>query len=131
MAAVLARLILTGLSQLTLYLCWFGLPIIRSLRASSGREPGLALTQLSTTEQRFRAVLAVQAGSRGDMPNGAAPGLELGHRHGGWQKVALGRIHARKTVTIEVSAGMLHIECDDGVCVVRALPSWPYGRSSP
>jgi hypothetical protein len=35
------------------------------------------------------------------------------------QKVALGRIHARKTVTIEVAADMLHIECDDGVRAVR------------
>src|SRR5262249_1894414 len=42
----------------------FGLLIIRCLRVSSGREPGLALRQLSMTEQRFRAVLAVLAGGR-------------------------------------------------------------------
>jgi Helix-turn-helix domain len=47
-----------------LCVCWFGLLIIRCLRASSGRELGLALRQLSMTEQRFRAVLAVQAGGR-------------------------------------------------------------------
>jgi hypothetical protein len=41
------------------------------------------------------------------------------------QKVALGRIHARKTVTIEVSADMLHIECDDGVHAVRRTTELP------
>jgi hypothetical protein len=35
------------------------------------------------------------------------------------QKVALGRSHVRKTVTIDVAAEMLHIECDDGVRTVR------------
>jgi hypothetical protein len=38
------------------------------------------------------------------------------------QKIALGRSHARKTVTIQVSADMLHIECDDGIRTVRRTP---------
>jgi hypothetical protein len=35
------------------------------------------------------------------------------------QKVALGRVHAGKTVSIAVSDTNLAIECDDGVRTVR------------
>ena len=36
-----------------------------------------------------------------------------------WQKVALGRVHAGKTVTIQVSDTQLAIECDDGTRIVK------------
>jgi transposase InsO family protein len=41
------------------------------------------------------------------------------------QKIALGRIHAYKTVTVHVSADTLSIECDDGVRTVRRTTDDP------
>ncbi|WP_262285552.1 IS481 family transposase [Micromonospora sp. MA102] len=41
------------------------------------------------------------------------------------QKVALGRIHARKTVTIDVTDTELSIACDDGIRTVRRTTDQP------
>ena len=41
----------------------FGLPVARRLRASRGGRPGLVLVELSVVEQRYRVVLAVEAGA--------------------------------------------------------------------
>jgi hypothetical protein len=41
------------------------------------------------------------------------------------QKVALGRVHARETVTVLVSHDMLTIELDDGVPVVPVSTADP------
>ena len=47
------------------YRCrYFGLPVIRRLRASGGGRPGLALVEVSVVEQRYRAVLDVRPGFR-------------------------------------------------------------------
>ncbi|AVT32588.1 hypothetical protein C6361_27490 [Plantactinospora sp. BC1] len=39
------------------------------------------------------------------------------------QKVALGRIHARKTITIDVTATELAVHCDDGTRIIRRTTS--------
>src|SRR5215217_5108132 len=39
-----------------------GFPAVRRLRAAKGGRPGLALVDMTVVEQRYRAVLAVQAG---------------------------------------------------------------------
>ena len=44
------------------------------------------------------------------------------------QKVALGRVHAGKTLTVAVSETHLAIECDDGVRTVRWTTSQPVTR---
>ncbi|WBC14851.1 hypothetical protein O7600_27865 [Micromonospora sp. WMMA1998] len=45
-----------------------------------------------------------------------------------WQKIALGRVHAGKTVTITVSDTELAIECDDGIRTVRRINQRPVTR---
>ncbi|WP_408631933.1 IS481 family transposase [Micromonospora palythoicola] len=45
-----------------------------------------------------------------------------------WQKVALGRVHAGKTVTITVSDTELVIECDDGLRTIRRTTNHPVTR---
>ncbi|MFG2063852.1 IS481 family transposase [Micromonospora sp. NPDC048871] len=45
-----------------------------------------------------------------------------------WQKVALGRVHAGKTVTITVSDTELAIECDDGLRTIRRTNDHPVTR---
>lgn len=45
-----------------------------------------------------------------------------------WQKVALGRVHAGKTVTIAVSDTELAIECDDGIRTIRRTNDHPVTR---
>ncbi|MFG3603812.1 hypothetical protein [Micromonospora chersina] len=41
------------------------------------------------------------------------------------QKVALGRLHAGKTVTIDVTETELAIACDDGIRTVRRTTDQP------
>lgn len=41
------------------------------------------------------------------------------------QKVALGRVHAGKTITIDVGDTELAIHCDDGTRTLRAPPPSP------
>ncbi|MER5336847.1 IS481 family transposase [Micromonospora sp. NPDC002717] len=45
-----------------------------------------------------------------------------------WQKVALGRVHAGKTVTITVSDTELAVECDDGIRTIRRTNNHPVTR---
>ncbi|WP_141684628.1 hypothetical protein [Micromonospora sediminicola] len=45
-----------------------------------------------------------------------------------WQKIALGRVHAGRTVTITVSDTELAIECDDGIRTVRRINQRPVTR---
>ncbi|MEU5530680.1 hypothetical protein ABZ744_27480 [Micromonospora chersina] len=45
-----------------------------------------------------------------------------------WQKVALGRVHAGKTVTSTVSETELAIECDDGLRAIRRTNDHPVTR---
>lgn len=45
-----------------------------------------------------------------------------------WQKIALGRAHAGKTVTIAVSDTQLQVECDDGVRTFRRTNNRPVTR---
>lgn len=42
-----------------------------------------------------------------------------------WQKVALGRVHAHQTITIDVSETELVFHCDDGVRTVRRTNNRP------
>jgi hypothetical protein len=44
------------------------------------------------------------------------------------QKIALGRVHAGKTVTIDVTDTQLAIHCDDGVRTVRRATDQPVTR---
>jgi transposase InsO family protein len=44
------------------------------------------------------------------------------------QKIALGRVHAGKTVTIDVSATELTIHCDDGTRTIRRTTNQPVTR---
>lgn len=41
------------------------------------------------------------------------------------QKIALGRVHAGKTVTIDVTDTQLGIHCDDGTRTVRRTTNQP------
>jgi hypothetical protein len=41
------------------------------------------------------------------------------------QKVALGRVHARKTVTVEITDTELLVQCDDGIKTVRRNGNQP------
>jgi hypothetical protein len=45
-----------------------------------------------------------------------------------WQKVALGRVHAGETITIEVSDTELAVHCDDGIRMVRRTTEQPVTR---
>jgi hypothetical protein len=45
-----------------------------------------------------------------------------------WQKVALGRIHAGKTITIDVAETELVFHCDDGDRTVRRTNNRPVTR---
>ena len=45
-----------------------------------------------------------------------------------WQKIAVGRVHAGKTVTIKVSDTQVAIECDDGTRIVRRSNTKPITR---
>jgi hypothetical protein len=44
------------------------------------------------------------------------------------QKLALGRVHAHKTVTIDVTDTELTVHCDDGVRVFRRTTDQPVTR---
>ncbi|WP_245730122.1 hypothetical protein [Micromonospora pallida] len=79
-------------------------------------------------------------GLRGARPAGPAPqpstepvGVQRRASNSGvvmvaWQKIALGRVHAGKTVTITVSDTELAIECDDGTRTVRRTNHHPVTR---
>jgi transposase InsO family protein len=45
-----------------------------------------------------------------------------------WQKVALGRVHAHQTITIDVSETELIFHCDDGVRTVRRTNNLPVSQ---
>lgn len=45
-----------------------------------------------------------------------------------WQKVALGRVHAHKTITVDVSDTDLVFHCDDGHRTVRRTNDHPVTR---
>jgi len=45
-----------------------------------------------------------------------------------WQKIALGRVHAGKTVTVYAGDSELTVECDDGVRTVRRSNTNPVTR---
>jgi hypothetical protein len=44
------------------------------------------------------------------------------------QKIALGRVHARKTITIDVTDTQLVVHCDDGTRTVRRTTDHPVTR---
>lgn len=45
-----------------------------------------------------------------------------------WQKIALGRVHAGKTVTVDVGDEELTVECDDGIRTIRRSNTNPVTR---
>jgi urease accessory protein UreH len=45
-----------------------------------------------------------------------------------WQQVAIGRVHAGKTVTIEVGDTSLTVQCDDGPRLFRRTNDRPVTR---